>query len=220
MSLTRRMLKAMGIEADAIDQIIEAHTETTDSLKAERDRYKMDADRVDALEEELEGAKRQLEEAKANNDVEELQAKYDKEHGELEKLRESVKTLKETNSTLKTEYDAYKTETEAKETKRAKTKAYRDLIDKAGISPKYAGAVLKVADLNSIEFLEDGTVKDADSIVEKVKGEYPEFVTKTSKKGAGTETPPTGNKTVDGAHDRALQIAKERHERLYGKSKE
>ena len=34
MALTRKMLKAMGIEDDKIDQIIEAHTETVDGLKS------------------------------------------------------------------------------------------------------------------------------------------------------------------------------------------
>ena len=43
MSLTRKMLKAMGIEEEKIDQIIEAHSETVDSLKADRDTYKEDA---------------------------------------------------------------------------------------------------------------------------------------------------------------------------------
>ena len=40
MSLTRKMLKAMGIEDEKIDQIIEAHTETVDALKEQRDGYK------------------------------------------------------------------------------------------------------------------------------------------------------------------------------------
>lgn len=33
MSLTRKMLRAMGIEDDKADQIIEAHAETVDALK-------------------------------------------------------------------------------------------------------------------------------------------------------------------------------------------
>ena len=40
MSLTRKMLKAMGIEDEKIDQIIEAYTETVDALKEQRDQYK------------------------------------------------------------------------------------------------------------------------------------------------------------------------------------
>ena len=33
MSLTRRFLKAMGIEDEKVDQIIEAHSGTVDALK-------------------------------------------------------------------------------------------------------------------------------------------------------------------------------------------
>lgn len=33
MALTRKFLKAMGIEDEKIDQIIDAHTETVDGLK-------------------------------------------------------------------------------------------------------------------------------------------------------------------------------------------
>ena len=35
MAVTRKLLKAMGIEDDKIEQIIEAHTETVDGLKAQ-----------------------------------------------------------------------------------------------------------------------------------------------------------------------------------------
>lgn len=53
MALTRKMLKAMGIEDEKIDQIIEAHTETVDGLKA----YKADAERLADVEKELEALK-------------------------------------------------------------------------------------------------------------------------------------------------------------------
>ena len=36
MSLTRKMLKAMGIDEEKVDQIIETHAETVDALNAER----------------------------------------------------------------------------------------------------------------------------------------------------------------------------------------
>ena len=62
MALTRKMLKAMGIEDEKIDQIIEEHVESIDGLKAERDRYKAGA-------EEAEGLRKQLEEAKAELDA-------------------------------------------------------------------------------------------------------------------------------------------------------
>lgn len=53
MSLTRKMLKAMGIEEEKIEQIIEAHTETVDALKA----YKEDADKLKNVQRELDDLK-------------------------------------------------------------------------------------------------------------------------------------------------------------------
>ena len=43
MGFSRKMLKAMNIEDEKIDQIIDAHSETVDALKADRDAYKEDA---------------------------------------------------------------------------------------------------------------------------------------------------------------------------------
>lgn len=40
MTLTRRMLKALGIEDEKAEEIISAHIESTDALKAQRDEYK------------------------------------------------------------------------------------------------------------------------------------------------------------------------------------
>ena len=43
MALTRKCLSALGIEAEKIDEIISAHTETVDGLKDEIAKYKGDA---------------------------------------------------------------------------------------------------------------------------------------------------------------------------------
>lgn len=57
MALTRKFLAALGIEESKIESIIDAHTETVDGLKAERDRYKADADKLPKVQKELEEAK-------------------------------------------------------------------------------------------------------------------------------------------------------------------
>ena len=44
MGLTRKFLKGMGISDEQIDAIIDAHTETVDALKAQRDELKADAE--------------------------------------------------------------------------------------------------------------------------------------------------------------------------------
>ena len=48
MALTRRALKAMGIEDEKIDEIITMHTETVDGLKADVAKYKADAETLPA----------------------------------------------------------------------------------------------------------------------------------------------------------------------------
>lgn len=53
MALTRRFLAALGIEADKVDEIITAHTETVNGLKEEISKYKAEADKVPDMEKEL-----------------------------------------------------------------------------------------------------------------------------------------------------------------------
>ena len=57
MALTRKYLKALGIEDEKIEQIIEAHTETVDGLKNERDGFKASADKLAEVQKELDGLK-------------------------------------------------------------------------------------------------------------------------------------------------------------------
>lgn len=180
MSLTRKALSAMGIDAEKIDQIIEMHTETVDAIKAERDtaqsdakKYKADADKLAEVEKELSDMKAKQGQPDAYKD------KYDK---------------------LKSEYEAYKGEVSAKETKAAKTKAYRDMLKEIGISEKRLDAVLKVADLDSIELDEDGAIKDVDGLKKSAKDEWSDFIVSEGTKGAKTPTPPTntgGTKTKE-----------------------
>lgn len=44
MALTRKSLKAMGLTDEQVDGVIEAHTETVEALKNQRDTYKADAE--------------------------------------------------------------------------------------------------------------------------------------------------------------------------------
>lgn len=82
MSLTRKMLKAMGIEEEKIEQIIEAHTETVDALKA----YKEDADKLKDVQKELDDLK-----AAGDGGYKE---KYETEHQAFEDYKNEVETQK------------------------------------------------------------------------------------------------------------------------------
>ena len=58
MALTRKFLSALGIEADKVDEIINAHAETVNALKEERDNYKADAEKLPAVQKELDELKK------------------------------------------------------------------------------------------------------------------------------------------------------------------
>lgn len=164
MSLTRKMLKAMGIEEEKIDQIIEAHSETVDSLKADRDSYKEDA-------EKLKGVQKELDDLKAKGDD----------------------GWKEKHDNLKVEFDNYKNDVEAKETKAAKEAAYRAILKDANLSEKGIEKAVKYADWDKIELDEDGKLKGANDHIKSVREEWAEYVTTTTTTGAKTSTPPANN---------------------------
>lgn len=74
MALTRKLLKSLGLEEAAIDTIIDAHAETVDALKKERDGYKEAADKVDSLIKERDEALQKLGNA---GDAAKVQAEFD-----------------------------------------------------------------------------------------------------------------------------------------------
>ena len=164
MSLTRKMLKAMGIEEEKIDQIIEAHSETVDSLKADRDSYKEDAEKLKDVQKELD----------------DLKAKGDD-------------GWKEKHDRLKDEFDKYKTDVQAKETKAAKEAAYRAILKDANLSEKGIEKAVKYADWDKIEIDSDGKLKGANDHIKAVREEWAEYVTTTTTTGAKTSTPPANN---------------------------
>ena len=164
MSLTRKMLKAMGIEEEKIDQIIEAHSETVDSLKADRDSYKEDAEKLKDVQKELD----------------DLKAKGDD-------------GWKEKHDRLKDEFDKYKTDVQEKETKAAKEAAYRAILKDANLSEKGIEKAVKYAEWDKIELGEDGKLKGANDHIKAVREEWAEYVTTTTTTGAKTSTPPVNN---------------------------
>ena len=169
MALTRKFLKAMGIEDEKVDQIIEAHSETVDALKEERDGYKADAEKLPEVQRQLEAAKK-----KAPKEGEETVSKadYDK---------------------LKAEFDEYKNDIQAKESHAAKEKAFREILKEAGVSEKRIDAIVRVSDIDSVELADDGKAKEAAKLTEKVKEDWSDFIETVTAKGVKTPTPPQNN---------------------------
>lgn len=163
MGFSRKMLKAMGIEEEKIDQIIDAHSETVDALKADRDAYKEDAAKLAAVQKELDALK-----AKGDDGY---KAKYEAE---------------------KAAHDALKADIAAKETKKAKTDAYRELLKGANIDEKRIATILRAEapTIDKIELDADGKIKNAEQYTESIKSDWADFIVTQSAKGTNTATPP------------------------------
>ena len=54
MALTRKFLRALGIEDDKVEEIINAHLETVNPLKDERDNLKEQAEKAAELQKQVE----------------------------------------------------------------------------------------------------------------------------------------------------------------------
>ena len=180
----------MGIEDRQIETIIEAHSDTVNGLKAERDRYKGVAEQVPDLQRQLEDATAKLHEA------DDWKARYE---GEKKALKD------------------FQAKVDGERAEAAKAKAYRDMLKKAGIDPKRIDTIMRVTDLAKVEMDGDG-LKDADALAESAKTEWSDFVVKTKTDVDTPATPPKGVKSVEGADPEVVQRIKARHEAKYGKS--
>lgn len=185
MSLTRKFLESLGIEADKVDAIIEAHAETVDALKGQAETYKADAERYASTKKELETANAELDSLKAVGG--DYKAKYE---------------------ALNTEFETYKAEQTEKDTRASKETAYRKLLKDAGIIDKRIDAVMRVTDLSAIELDENG-IKDADKLTEQIKADWSDFITTTDVSGAQTTTPPANNPVNKFSHEDIAKMSAE-----------
>ena len=199
MALSRKYLSALGIEADKIDQIIEAHTDSLEGIKAERDKYKEQIDNgkndVDAKAKELADTRKELEDLKkqVETDAKEREGKdYDK---------------------LKKEFDDYKAEQEAKATRAAKESALKELLTDMKMSDKGSKQVLKWMGVADIELDEDGKIKDASNLRKSFKEDWGDYIQSEGAKGADTSTPPENNGGKKYSTKEEIMNIKDRNER-------
>lgn len=163
MALTRKFLRALGIEDDKVEEIIGAHLETVNPLKDERDNLKEQADKAVELQKQVD------ELTKQSGSSEDLIKKYEDERAAFE---------------------AYKADVEAGKAEAAKKSAYRKLLEASGIDPKRIDAVMRVSDVSAIEVGEDGKIVDADKLTEQIKADWSDFVVSTGTVGQRVDTPP------------------------------
>lgn len=162
MALTRKLLKSLGIDDEKIESIIDAHGETVDALKKERDDLKAAADAAQDVARERDDLKDRLSKA---GDAAKVQAEFDayKQRVETEKV----------NGLKIAAYSAMLKECGVEK------EAFR-------------AAIMKGVDLSKIELDESNGIKDADNLRETIKTECADFISTTETGGTPPTTPPTG----------------------------
>lgn len=189
MALTRKMLEGMNLEEKQIDSIIEAHMDTVNGIKADRDKFK-------ELAAEVPDLKKQIEDSKAASASDgEWKDKYDK---------------------LNSEFDAYKTQIADEKADAEKAKAYQAMLINVGIDPRRVDKIMKLSDLSDV-VLEDGKIKDIDKLEQAAKDEWSDFIVKKTTVGSEPANPPDTTHGNEGADPSIRKMLQERHDRLYGK---
>lgn len=197
MAFTRKMLKALGIEEDKIEQIMDAHTEVTNALIAERDEAKATAEKLPKVQEELDKVKNDLKAAgKEENDY---KSKYEAEKEAHEKLKGEITAKAEAERTDKALYEW------------AIAQGYSDNGAKKIV--KYGGYRERV------KFDDNGKPTNLDDLKEDVSSEWGEYKGGETK----TETHSSGEPMTGGSEPKkslAAQYYAEYMNRVHGEKTE
>lgn len=162
MSITRKMLKGMGLTEEQVDTIIEEHTSVTDALKEKAQKYESTAQKLATVEKELNDLKA------GGSDWED---RYNKEHDAFEAYKKDIES--------KTEQESIKT-------------AYKALLKDQNVSEKRIDTILKLTDFSEMKLTKDGKIANEEKVIEKIKEDWSDLITKESEKGADVSTPPNG----------------------------
>ena len=163
MAFTRKFLKALGIEDEKIDQIIEAHTEVTDSLKKKASEAEEKAEQYDEIQKELDKYKKQ----------EGYKDRYEKEHADFEAYKNAI-TAKESRSQ-----------------KSSAVQKYLESKNITGDNLDIAMMAID-GQIDGFE-MDGENLKDTSSLDALVSGKLARLVVQKSTKGVNTSTPPSNN---------------------------
>ena len=181
MSLTRKLLKGMGLTDEQVDSIIEMHSETVDGLKEQVKTYKADAEKLPNVQKELDDLK-----AAGDGGFKE---KFEKEHSDFENFK---KTIQE------------------KETKAAKESAAKAFFESKGITGNSLEIAMRgsSAEIAALD-LDGEKIKDSSALDALVNGTFKALVSTTTTKGANIPNPPvtTPNKAYSADDIRKMSPA-------------
>lgn len=220
MALSRKFLSALGLEAEKIDQIIEAHSETVESLKEQRDGFKAEAEKLAGITNERDNLKEELKKAMSASDEKynALKAEFDKAKSDNEALQAEYNKSKTDNESLKNEFEAYKADISAKEIRAKVESAYRDILREVGVSEKRINSIIRVTNFDDMKLDEKGGLDDASTLKESAKKDWADFIVTEHEKGVTVPTPPdpSNENKPSTKPNRAAELAAEYHNTHYG----
>ena len=183
MAFTRNFLKALGLTDEQVGTIIEEHTNVTDALKAQRDKFENDAKALKVEADKVPGLQQQLNEAQGGEDY---KAKYDKEHQDFEDYKAKI----------------------AKDAEIAKIKdAYRQLLIDEKISDKRLDVVIRATDFSNMKLGKDGKLEGVDDLKKQIGDEWSDFKVSTTERKQKVPTPPDHDNS-GGTEGRARELYK------------
>lgn len=174
MAFTRKFLAALGIEPEKVDEIISAHAEVVEGLKAQNAESKDAAAQLAKVTAQLEAAQKSLAEAEqkiAEAEKADYKGKFEAEKAAREKLESDVAAKEEA------------AKKEAALTAAAKAKKYSDDAIALILDSKQDYA-------SRIQFGEDGKPTNAGDILAEIAADRPALVPKTTATHHTPATPP------------------------------
>lgn len=181
MSLTRKLLKGMGLTDEQVDTIIEAHTDTVDGLKEQVKTYKADAEKLPNVQKELDDLK-----AAGDGGWEEKAKDFEKKYNDLV------------------------AENKNKEIKAAKESAAKAFFESKGITGNSLEIAMRgsSAEIAALD-LDGEKIKDSSALDALVNGTFKALVSTTTTKGANIPNPPitTPNKAYSADDIRKMSPA-------------
>ena len=165
MSLTRKFLKALGIEEDKIEEIITAHGETVTALKDEIEQAKQGAEDFAATAKERDTLKQRVEALeKVNGDAAKVQA----------------------------EYDAYRQQVETDKANAGKKALIKKALEEAHANPAAIDLMLNAVKLDEVE-LDGEALKDAEAVLKPIREAHAGLFGTVQNQGTPPLNPPGGD---------------------------
>lgn len=203
MAFTRKFLTAMGIESEKVDEIMAAHVEVTDALKAQINDSKDEADKLTKVQEELDKLK-----ASQKEQAEKLSA--------AEKERDEIKGKYDTATA---DLDKIKAENAERETDEKCRKALADFLHEQKYSDFAVKNITRNGFHKSVQFGEDGKPTNLDEILKTIQADegFSGFTPKTTEKSHTPATPPAntgGEKKMTKEEIMAITNTAERQQKI------